>query len=77
MRTSPVNDSWTSVTAFHPDFLPEEQQEAAVLSLSVTGRGRSCGFSTSARGDDRAQLPVEEELEMKTNCFQAYFHVKH
>lgn len=53
-----------------------EQQEA-VLSLSVTGCARSCGFNTSARGDDRAQLPVEEEPEIKTNCFQARFHIKH
>lgn len=28
-------------------------------------------------GDYRAQLHVEEEPEMKANCFQDLFHIKH
>lgn len=48
-----------------------------VIISHIIGGGRLCDFSTSARGDDRAQLPVEEEPEMKTNCFKAPFHIKH
>lgn len=80
--TSPVYHSWTCPLLFKLT-LPEWETARGSCPVIISHWGvDGCGASAYIAGasvlaDYRAQLHMEEEPEMKANCFPDCFHPKH